>query len=139
VGIDLGVLMDRIGLVGKVKRKLRLLSPAEREASLEKVVERVAAGGAVPLIDVLHKACLLWERDQQEELAALVAARGGEMWPVAQAMVELLPRDNAERKALMSLLGTRADLEQRASRWAETHRRERKPESKQLGLWGEEK
>jgi adenine-specific DNA methylase len=137
VGIDLGVLMNRIGLVGKVKRKLRLLSPAEREASLEKVVERVAAGGAVPLIDVLHKACLLWERDQQEELAALVAARGGEMWPVAQAMVELLPRDNAERKALMSLLGTRADLEQRASRWAETHRRERKPESKQLGLWGE--
>jgi adenine-specific DNA methylase len=138
VGIDLGVLMERIGLVGKVKRKLRLLPPADREAALEKVVERVTAGGAVPLIDVLHKACLLWERDQQEELAALVAARGGEMWPVAQAMVELLPRDNAERKALMSLLGTRVDLEQRASRWAETHRREAPPEARQLGLWGED-
>jgi hypothetical protein len=97
----------------------------------------VAAGGAVPLIDVLHKACLLWERDQREDLAALVAARGGEMWPVAQAMVELLPREDAERKALMSLLGTRADLEQRASRWVETHRREAKPEVRQLGMWGE--
>jgi hypothetical protein len=57
---------------------------------------------------------------------------------VAQAMVELLPREDAERKALMSLLSTRADLEQRASRWAETHRRERKAKVEQLGLWGEE-
>jgi hypothetical protein len=139
VGIDLNVLMDRLGLVGKVKRKLRLLGPQARAAALDKVVERVAAGGAVPLIDVLHTACLLWERDQQEDLAALIAARGGELWPVAQAAVELLARDNPERKALESLLGTRVDLEQRASRWAETHPRpEPKSEVKQLGLWGEE-
>jgi putative DNA methylase len=136
VGIDLNVLMDRLGLVGKVKRKLRLLGPQARAGALEKVVERVAAGGAVPLIDVLHTACLLWERDQQEDLAALIAARGGELWPVAQAAVELLARDNPERKALESLLGTRVDLEQRASRWAETHPRPApKSEVKQLGLW----
>ncbi|MDY7075912.1 MAG: DUF1156 domain-containing protein [Chloroflexota bacterium] len=136
VGIDLKVLMDRVGLVGKVKKKLRLLSPSARAAKLEKVVERVAAGGAVPLIDVLHTACLLWREDRQEDLAALVAARSGELWPVAQAVVELLSRDNAERKALMSLLGTRVDLEQRAGRWAETHRPE--PRVEQLKLWGED-
>jgi hypothetical protein len=135
VGIDLKVLMDRVGLVGKVKKKLRLLSPSARTAKLEKVVERVKAGGAVPLVDVLHTACLLWREDHQEDLAALVAARGGELWPVAQAAVELLSRDNAERKALMSLLGTRVDLEHRAQRWADTHRPGRKPEAKQLGLW----
>jgi hypothetical protein len=74
------------------------------------------------LVDVLHKACLLWQANRQEDLSALVAARGGEMWPVAQAIVELLPKDNPERKALMSLLGTRLDLESRAQRWAKTHR-----------------
>ncbi len=36
-----------------------------------------------------------------------------------------------------SILGTRGDLEQRASRWAETHHREMEPEVKQLGLWEE--
>jgi hypothetical protein len=98
-------------------------------------VERVAAGGAVPLVDVLHKACLLWQADRQDDLSSLVAARGGELWPVAQAVVELLPKDNPERKALMSLLGTRLDLESRAQRWVETHRPAGKP--KQLGLWEE--
>jgi putative DNA methylase len=78
VGIELNLLMERIGLVGKVKGKLRLLGPAARAERLAKVVERVAAGGAVPLVDVLHKACLLWAANQQEELSALVAARGGE-------------------------------------------------------------
>ncbi len=122
VGIELNVLMDRFGLVGKVRGKLRLLGPADRADQLERVPERVAAGGAVPLVDVLHKACLLWQADRQDDLSALVAARGGEMWPVAQAVVELLPKDNPERKALLSLLGTRLDLESRAQRWVETQR-----------------
>jgi hypothetical protein len=137
VGIDLNVLMDRLGLVGKVRSKLRLLGPAARAAALETVASRVEAGGAVPLIDVLHAACLLWDQDRQEDLAALVAAHGGELWPVAQAVVELLSRDNPERKALESLLGTRMDLESRAQRWAETHRRAPKAKAQQLGLWEE--
>jgi putative DNA methylase len=136
VGIELDVLMDRFGLVGKVKKKLRLLEPADRVEKLEKVPERVAAGGTVPLVDVLHKACLLWQADRQDELSALVAARGGEMWPVAQAIVELLPKDNPEGKALMSLLGTRLDLESRAQRWAEAHRPA--PRVVQGRLWEDE-
>ncbi|MBN1922027.1 MAG: hypothetical protein JW892_12335, partial [Anaerolineae bacterium] len=116
----------------------RLLEPAARAEKLARVVERVAAGGAVPLVDVLHAACLLWQADRQEGLAALIAARGGELWPVAQAVVELLGRESGERKALLSLLGTRVDLETRAQRWAETHYREPKMETKQLGLWGNE-
>lgn len=138
VGIELAVLMERVGLVGKVKDKLRLLGPADRAARLERVPDRVAVGGAVPLVDVLHAACLLWAADQQEELSALVAARGGEMWPVAQAIVELLPRDNAERKALLSLLGTRVDLESRALRWAEGQRARVARGPEQLSLWEEE-
>lgn len=132
VGIDLHVLINRFVLVRKVKSKLRLLGPKERAEQLEHVVERVQAGGAVPLVNVLHKACLLWQQDRQEDLSALVAARGGEMWPVAQAIAELLPRDNPERKALLSLLGTRLDLESRAQRWAETHRPKPRPVQKRL-------
>ena len=140
VGIDLKVLMDRFGLVEHVKGKLRLLNPEERAPKLERVTERVVAGGAVPLIDVLHKACLLWQTDNQDELSALVAAHGGEMWPVAQAMVELLPRDNLERKSLLSMLGTRGDLESRAQRWVESNpvRQRERAAVKQLTLWGEE-
>jgi hypothetical protein len=59
------------------------------------------------------------------------------------AVVELLARDNPERKALESLLGTRVDLEERASRWAETHphveAREEDTSMVQGGLWEEEK
>ncbi len=59
------------------------------------------------------------------------------MWPVAQAVVELLPRDNPERKALESMLGTRLDLESRAQRWAETHRPRPRDEVVQGRLWDE--
>lgn len=138
VGIDLKVLMDRFGLVEHVKGKLRLLNPEQRATKLERVTERVVAGGAVPLIDVLHKACLLWQVDNQDELSALVVSYGGEMWPVAQAMVELLPRDNLERKALMSMLGTRSDLESRAQRWVESNPIHQREIAQQLNLWGEE-
>jgi hypothetical protein len=134
VGIDLKVLMDRLGLVEHVKGKLRLLSPEARASRLERVTERVAAGGAVPLIDVLHKACLLWQADNQDELSALVAERGGEMWPVAQAMVELLPRDNNERKDTSML--TRRPLIARPTLGGCQPSRH-KPEPNSL-IWGEE-
>jgi hypothetical protein len=107
VGIELNALIDRLGLVGKVRGKLRLLGPAGRAERLERVVERVAAGG-------------------------------GELWPVAQAVVELLPRDNPERKALESMLGTRLDLESRARRWSETHRPGPRTEVVQGRLWEED-
>ena len=110
--------------------------PGARAEKLARVVERVAAGASSRWWIVLHTACLLWERDRQEDLAALIAARGGELWPVAQAAVELLGRDSAERTALMSLLGTRGDLEMRAQRWAERHPRvEAKAEAVQGTLW----
>ena len=137
VGIDLKVLMDRIGLIANVKGKLRLLGPQERPEKLERLTERVVAGGAVPLVDVIHKACLLWEKDAQDELSGLVAARGGELWPVAQALVYLLPPDNFERKALLSMLGNHGDLESRAQTWANQHPAPA-PKPRQLNLFDEE-
>ncbi|GAB4423910.1 MAG: DUF1156 domain-containing protein [Anaerolineae bacterium] len=136
VGIDLNVLMSREELVGKVKGKLRLLSPRDRADKLARVVERVKIGGAVSLIDVLHKACLLWEKDRQEELSALIAVRGGEMWPVAQAIVGLLPKENMEQKALNSMLGAKSNLESRAQRWADSY--QPPPRYVQGKFWGEE-
>ncbi|WP_082390118.1 DUF1156 domain-containing protein [Ornatilinea apprima] len=137
VGIDYKILMDRFGLIVDMKGKLRLLGPQDRKEKLERLTERVVAGGAVPLVDVMHKACLLWQNDQQEELSALVAARGGELWPVAQAMAELLSPDNFEKKALMSMLSSRGDLESRAQTWVSKHPApEQKP--KQLSFFEEE-
>jgi len=139
VGIDLKVLMEQFHLVGEEKDKLRLLSPETRSEHLANVTQRVLAGGAVPLIDVLHKAVLLWQADKQDELSALVAARSGEMWPIAQAIVELLPRDNNERKALMSMLGIRSNLESQAQAWAEKNPMPAKePPAKQMSLWDSE-
>jgi adenine-specific DNA methylase len=138
VGIDLRELMERFSLVGKVKDKLRLLGASQRSRYLASVPQRVAARGAVPLIDVLHKACLLWQENQQDELSALVAARGGELWPVAQALIELLPRNDTERKALLSMLGTRLNLESQAQRWAQENRLRRQPPVQQTTLWDDE-
>lgn len=136
VGIDLKLLMSRLNLVAKVKGKLRLLGPATRADNLDKVTQRVLAGGAVSLIDVIHKACLLWQDDNREDLSALIAAHGGDMWPVAQAIVELLPKNNGERNALMSLLGTRLDLESRARDWLD--RNPPQPKVTQLSLFGDD-
>lgn len=136
VGIDLKLLMGRLNLVNKIKGKLRLLGPVARADKLDKVTQRVQAGGAVPLIDVIHKACLLWQDDNREDLSALIAAHGGDMWPVAQAIVELLPKNNGERNALMSLLGTRLDLESRARDWLERHPPQ--PKVTQLSLFEEQ-
>jgi adenine-specific DNA methylase len=137
VGIDFKVLIDRFGLIADLKGKLRLLGPQDRKEKLERITERVVAGGAVPLVDVMHKACLLWQNDQQEELSALVAARGGELWPVAQAMTELLPSDNFEKKALLSMLSSRGDLESRAQTWVSKHPAP-PPKPKQLSFFDEE-
>lgn len=137
VGIDFKVLIDRFGLIADMKGKLRLLGPQDRKEKLECLTERVVAGGAVPLVDVMHKACLLWQNDQQEELSALVAARGGELWPVAQAMTELLPSDNFEKKALLSMLSSRGDLESRAQTWVSKHPAPA-PKPKQLSFFEEE-
>jgi len=57
---------------------------------------------------------------------------------VAQAVVELLPKDNEERKALLSMLGTRLDLESRAQRWAERHQRPPGPQVVQGESWENE-
>jgi adenine-specific DNA methylase len=133
VGVELNLLIDKFGLVGKVKGKMHLLGPWARKHLLDKTTERVVAGGAVPLVDVLQKACLLWDSNQQEELASLIAARGGELWPVAQAIVELLPKDNPERRALNSMLGARLTLESRAQTWANEHISE--PKVIQGTLW----
>lgn len=50
-------------------------------------------------------------------------------------MVELLPRDNAEREALESMLGTWLNLESRARRWSEVHRPGARTEVVQGRLW----
>ena len=53
------------------------------------------------------------------------------------ALIDAPAADEAARKALLSLLGTRVDLETRAQRWVETHHRVERAEVKQLGLWRE--
>ncbi len=53
------------------------------------------------------------------------------------ALIDAPAADEAARKALLSLLGTRVDLESRAQRWAETHHRAEREEVVQLGLWRE--
>jgi hypothetical protein len=54
-------------------------------------------------------------------------AQAGQMGQHLLAVVELLPKDNPERKALLSLLGTRLDLESRYERPRPPHRRWHRP------------
>ena len=64
-----------------------------------------------PLIDVLHRAMLLWKQEKRSDLVAYFAERGlsedGPFWKLAQALFDVLPRDSEDWKLVSALVGER--------------------------------
>jgi putative DNA methylase len=67
-----------------------------------------------PLIDALHRAMLLWEREKRNELVSYLAERDlledGPFWKLGQALFEVLPRDAEDWKLVNALLSERKTL-----------------------------
>lgn len=73
-----------------------------------------------PLVDVLHRACQLWDAGRRKELEELLGATGTGVepgfWAMARAVAELLGDGNRERTMLLGLTGNRDALSEAAAR-----------------------
>jgi hypothetical protein len=99
-GVDLAQEWARRGFVRKEREFVRLLGPDKRKLDdLEDPSE---------LIDVLHRALLLWEKGQRQEMVEALASSGyGQsevFYRVAQAVSETLPNESKEKKLLDGFL-----------------------------------
>lgn len=106
-GLDLGLQFGKKGCIRKEKEFVRVLGP-----HLRKLAE---LDDPRDLIDVLHKAVLLWEQGQRAELIATLAASGWgrreAFYRVGQAISETLPLESKEKKLLDGFLAGRERLQ----------------------------
>ncbi len=102
-GIDLAQEWGKGGFVKKEKEFIRLLGPQNRK--LEDLDD------PRDLVDVLHKALLLWEKGQRGAMVLALADRGygksEAFYRVAQAISETLPNESKEKKLLDGFLAGR--------------------------------
>jgi putative DNA methylase len=110
LGADVSALMERRGILKQSGETVRLLGPKERTGvSGLGLADRT--GMAAPIIDVLHRAAILWESGDRESLAKFLAegarAREDQMRLVAQTLINILPDDDAERRLLEGFLAGR--------------------------------
>ena len=108
-GLDLSEEWSRRGsMVKKEQEFIRLLGPHQRK------MEHLAAGGE--LVDVLHHALLLWEKNDRNALIQRLAQSGfggsEVFYRVAQAVSECLPIESKEKKLLDGLLTGRPRLQE---------------------------
>jgi len=113
LGADVSALMERRGILRQSGETVRLLGPKER-GGLSGLGLPDRAGRSAPVIDVLHRAAILWESGDREGLARFLAegARGREdqVRLVAQTIINILPDDDAERRLLEGFLAGRDTL-----------------------------
>jgi putative DNA methylase len=112
-GLDIAETWSRHGAVRKQKEFVRLLGPHERR--LEELDD------PRDLVDVLHRALLLWEKGKRADLVQTLVAGGRSevFYRVAQAISETLPVESREKKLLDGFLAgrerLRAEVEQAAA------------------------
>lgn len=104
VGLDLEKEWNR-GFIKKEKEYIYVLGPHERKLKEIKGND---------LIDVLHKALLLWQANKRREMVGLLVETGwGEkdvFYKVAQAISEVLPNDSKEKKLLEGFLAGKSNI-----------------------------
>jgi hypothetical protein len=103
----------RSGLLKQSGDSVTLLGPNERRKQ-DRLGEAGRDGAAPPVIDVLHRAVLLWQAGDRQALAEYLAAhalgREDEVQAVAQALVNVLPQGDKERQLLENYLQGSSDL-----------------------------
>jgi len=109
-GAEVDELMARLKILQKRGENVELLGPRQR-AKDENLGEIAPGGRPVPLIDVLHRACLLWNQGDRPGLTEFLARSGyahdESLWTVAQALSEILPEGDKEKQMLQGLLGSK--------------------------------
>jgi len=110
VGIELGEQWGPGGLVKKDKDYVLVPSPQERFKSEPNTPTLHHSSRPMLMIDALHRAVALWEKNRQSELQEHLAETYGNneaFWQVAQAISEVLPDGDKEKQSLQGLLYSR--------------------------------
>jgi len=104
-GVDLSEEWNR-GFIRKEKEYVRVLGPQDRNLN---EIERPKE-----MIDVLHKAVLLWKGGERDEMISLLKESGymgnEAFYRVAQALSMTLPDDSKEKQLLDGFLANRENL-----------------------------
>jgi putative DNA methylase len=107
LGADVTSLMDKRGILKQSGETVSLLGPKDR-AKFEDLGLPDRTGRFASVIDVLHRAAILWERGERAELAHFLAegarAREDQVRMVAQTIIDILPPDDSERRLLEGFL-----------------------------------
>ena len=101
VGAEVTALWKGKGFVKKEKEFVRVLGPKERGADFKR------RGRGETMIDVLHKAVLLWEQGEKKQLEECLREAPfpqEALRQVAQDLSEILPEGDKEKQLLQGLL-----------------------------------
>jgi putative DNA methylase len=101
VGVEVTALWDQTGFVKREKEFVRVLGPKDRGADF---LQRERND---TMVDVLHKAVLLWEQGEErglEELLRTAPFPQEALRQVAQDLSEILPQGDKEKQLLQGLL-----------------------------------
>jgi hypothetical protein len=106
LGAEIDDLMHKTNLL-RGRTNLRLWKIKTRVQRNEDLGEP-EGGVPAPLIDVLQRACVLWEREERvalsEFLNRALMGRAATFWSVAQSLSEILPEGDKEKQLLQGLL-----------------------------------
>jgi adenine-specific DNA methylase len=112
LGAESDTLIGKIDLLQKKGDKVKLLGPKER--GRVKDLGQSERGTLSSMIDVLHTACLLWEKGDIKNLKEFLSSTGFQeteaFWNVAQALSEILPEGDKERQLIQGLLASKASI-----------------------------
>ena len=104
LGVELTELWDEGGLVKKEKEYVKVLNPKERaqdQAFLKKT--KFAS-----MIDALHYVLILWEKGEKEKIKEILSETGYAQneifWQTAQALSEILPKEDKEKQLIQGFL-----------------------------------
>lgn len=105
LGAEIDDLMHRTNLL-RGRTNLTLRGPKDRGRT--KDLGEPQGGMPAPLIDVVQRACLLWEQGERvalsEFLDRALLGREEAFWSVAQSLSEILPEGDKEKQLLHGLL-----------------------------------
>jgi len=114
LGIDTNEMWDKTGVLVKSGENVQSL-PVAKRMKMKNLGEPNADGAPASLIDVLHRLCDFREKgDNDGMLNFLVGSGQGKnpsLWLVAQAIAEILPDGDSEKKLMQGLLNQQETVE----------------------------
>jgi adenine-specific DNA methylase len=134
VGVELEKLWGEGGLVQREKEYVRVPTPLQRAKSTNFTRKTKFE----TMIDALHYAVWLWDQNERKRLLDhLLKTYGSDeiFWQVAQAIAEVLPEGDEEKRLLQGLLHGWRSSQKETQQQKDTQRRKHPPQ--QLDLFSE--